>query len=144
MSGTFEPAEVAAALRVSIRLLVHRLRDLRTGTLSLPEVSVLSRLDRGGAATATALAKAEQISPHSIGAAIASLESRGFVKRGPDARDGRRVSVSLTRAGFEALDDRRGAKLERLVRALSSGSSEAELRRHAAVAPLLERLAERV
>lgn len=56
--------KVAGALRVSMGLLVRRLRQVQhEGELTLPEISAPARLDRGGATTATALAKLEQISP---------------------------------------------------------------------------------
>ena len=64
--------EVAAALQMSIGLLRRRLRQVRPeGELTLPEISALARLDRGGPATASALARVEQISPQSMGATLA-------------------------------------------------------------------------
>ena len=92
--------EVAAALRVSIGLLLRRMRQVRPdGELSLPETSALARLDRSGPATSSALAKAEQISPQSMGATLSALEARGLITRDPDARDGRRVVLSVAEAG---------------------------------------------
>ena len=68
--------DVADALRVSIGLLLRRLRQVPTeGELTLPESSALTRLDRGGPATASALARLEQISPQSMGATLAGLEA---------------------------------------------------------------------
>src|ERR1039458_5380822 len=82
--------EVAAALRVSIGLLLRRLRQARpAGELSLPETSALAPLDRSGPATSSALAKLEQISPQSMGATLAALEAHGLVERRPDPEDGR-------------------------------------------------------
>src|SRR6267143_1145378 len=70
--------QVAGALRVSIGLLVRRLRQVQAeGELTLPETSALARLDRGGPATPSALAKLEQISPQSMGATLGALEGRG-------------------------------------------------------------------
>ncbi|MGH3289745.1 MAG: hypothetical protein ACRDPD_34555, partial [Streptosporangiaceae bacterium] len=58
-----DAAEVAAALYLSVGLFKRRLRQMPAeGELSLPESSALRRLERGGPATVTALAKAEQIS----------------------------------------------------------------------------------
>jgi DNA-binding MarR family transcriptional regulator len=54
------------------------------GEQTLPELSALLRLDRGGRATAAALARAEQITPQSMGATLAALEARGLVAREPD------------------------------------------------------------
>ena len=48
-------ARVAGALRLSIGLLVRRLRQAKAdGELTLPESSALARLDRGGPATSAA------------------------------------------------------------------------------------------
>ncbi len=92
--------ELAAALRVSIGLLLRRMRQVRPdGELSLPETSALTRLDRSGPATPGALARLEQISPQSMGATLAALEARGLVARQADPADGRRAVLSLTEAG---------------------------------------------
>jgi DNA-binding MarR family transcriptional regulator len=135
--------ELAAGLRASIGLLVRRLRQVQVdGDLTLPESSALARLDRGGPATAAALARQEQITPQSIGATLAGLEARGLVRRTGDPDDGRRVVLSLTDAGLEVLRGRRAARNEQLAIALSNNFTAAELRRLQTVAPLLERLAQ--
>ena len=100
MTGDTDVRDVAAALRVSIGLLLRRMRQVRVeGELTVPETSALARLDRSGPATSSALAKLEQISPQSMGATLSALEARGLVRRGPDAQDGRRVVLSVTEAG---------------------------------------------
>jgi DNA-binding MarR family transcriptional regulator len=137
--------EVAGALRVSIGLLSRMMRQVRPdGELTLPESSALARLDRGGPATSSALAKVEQISPQSMGATLSALEARGLVERQPDPRDGRRVVLSVTAAGREALRSKRNARTGQLAQALSAGFTPAELRQLMAAAPLLERLAESI
>src|SRR5262245_11313924 len=94
----------AGALHVSISLLVRRLRQSRiAGELTLPEISALARRDRGGPATAAALAKQEQISPQAMGATVAGLQERGLLERRPDPGDGRRVVLSVSPAGAEVL-----------------------------------------
>jgi DNA-binding MarR family transcriptional regulator len=139
------PHEVAAALRVSIGLVVRRLRQVRVeGELTLSESSALARLDRGEPATASALARLEQISPQSMGATLAALEGRGLVDRAADPEDGRRVVLSVTQAGREVLSNRRAARTERLAQALSTEFTAAELEHLLAAAPLLERLAQRI
>src|ERR1700727_1141223 len=103
MSEDPDVGQVAAALRVSIGLLLRRLRQVQVeGELSLPESSALVRLDRGGPTTPGELAKLEQISPQSMGATLAALEARGLVERRPDPQDGRRGLMSLTAAGVRA------------------------------------------
>jgi DNA-binding MarR family transcriptional regulator len=137
--------QIAANLRLSIGLLLRRLRQVPTSDeLSLSESAALARLDRGGPATAAALARAEQISPQSMGATLASLESRGLIGRAADPDDGRRVILSITESGLQVLRDRRTARTERLAEALSSGFTREELEQLMAVAPLLERLAQSI
>lgn len=145
MPGEPDVHEVAAALRVSIGLLLRRLRQVRPDDeLSLPENSALARLDRSGPATPGALARLEQISPQSMGATVNALEARGLVERHPDPQDGRRVVLSVTAAGLEVLRNKRGARTEQLAQALSSGFTVTELRQLKAAAPLLERLAQSI
>jgi len=136
---------IAANLRLSIGLLLRRLRQIPTGDdLTLPESSALARLDRGGPATGATLARAEQISPQSMGATLAALEARGLIERASDPEDGRRVILSITETGLQILRDRRNARTEQLARALSSGFSPAELEQLWAAGPLLERLAQSI
>jgi DNA-binding MarR family transcriptional regulator len=137
-----EAEQVAAALRISIGLLVRRLRQVPVpGELTLPETSALVRLDRDGPFTAAALARLEQISPQSMGATLAALEARGLVQRAADPEDGRRVILSLTDAGGEILRDKRDARVQQLARAVASDCTPAEVEQLMALAPLLERLA---
>jgi DNA-binding MarR family transcriptional regulator len=137
--------EIARALRVSIGLLLRRLRQASAdGELTLPESSALTRLDRGGPATSSALARLEQISPQSMGATLSALEARGLVERRPDPVDGRRVVISPSEAGRQALRNKRNARVEQLARALSSGFTDSELQQLMAAAPLLERLAQSI
>ena len=135
--------ELATALRVGIGSLVRRLRQQQQAhdDLTLPETSALARLDRGGPTAATDLARAEQISPQSIGATVGTLVARGLVERRPDPHDGRRSLLSLTPAGRAALGGHRTARTERMSRALARDFTPAERAQLAAAAPLIERLA---
>jgi DNA-binding MarR family transcriptional regulator len=143
MMGDSDAHDVAAALHVSMGLLLRRLRQVRVaGGLSVPETSALARLDRGGPATSSELARVEQISPQSMGATLSALEAQGLVARGPHASDGRRVVLSVTEAGRRLLRDKRDARTERLAGALAAGFTRAELDQLMAAAPLLERLAQ--
>jgi DNA-binding MarR family transcriptional regulator len=145
MGQDLEAGEVAGALLVSIGLLRRRLRQVLTeGELTLPESSALVRLDRGGPATSSALARLEQISPQSMGATLGSLEARGLVERRPDPQDGRRAVMSLTEAGLQALRNRRNARTEQLTRILANEFTRSELRQLMAAAPLIERLAQSI
>jgi DNA-binding MarR family transcriptional regulator len=137
--------EVAAALRIAVGMLVRKLRQTQPeGELTLSETSALSRLDRGGPATSSDLAKLDRISPQSMGATLAALEQRGLVERSRDPEDGRRIVMSISAAGRQVVNDRRGARTELIARALRDGFTPAELGQLMTAAPLLERLAEKL
>jgi DNA-binding MarR family transcriptional regulator len=139
------PDRVAAALRVSVGLLVRRLRQIKAeGELTLPETAALTRIDRGGPITSSALAKLEQISPQSMGTTLAALQARGLVARGADARDGRRVVMSLTDAGLETLRSTRNEASRQMALALAAEFTPDELVALMAAVPLLERLAQSI
>ncbi len=143
MSPDLDANEVAGALRVSIGLLVRRLRQAKSdGDLTLPESTALARLDRGGPTTSAALAKIEQISPQSMGATLSGLEDRGLIERRPDAEDGRRILMSLTDAGVQVLRNHRDAGTEHLAKAVSSEFNGSELEQLMVAAQLIERLAQ--
>ena len=145
MSQHLDVTDLAAALRASIGLLLRRMRQTRPDDeLSLPESSALTRLDRNGPATASALARLEQISPQSIGATLSALEGRGLVQRAADPQDGRRIVLSLTDTGRQTLRDKRSARTARLAQALQASFTQPELDVLAAAAPLLERLAQNI
>jgi DNA-binding MarR family transcriptional regulator len=137
--------QLAGSLRASLGLLRRRLRQTSAdGELSMPETSALARLDRGGPATSSALARQEQISPQSMGATIAALEAGGLVERRPDPADGRRAVMHLTEAGLQVVRNRRNASAERMAQALAAEFTPEELSVLTAAAPLLERLAQRI
>jgi len=145
MSEGPDASEVARALRVSIGLLLRRVRQMRVeGELTLPESAALARLDRGGPATSSALARQEQISPQSMGATLASLEAKGLIERCPDPEDGRRAVLSVTGAGLQWLRNKQNARTELLAKALSAEFTPAELQVLITAAPLLERLAQSI
>ena len=134
MTGDPDPHDVAAALRVSIGLLLRQMRQVRVaGELTVPETSALARLDRQGPATSSALAKQDQISPQSMGATLGALKARGLIERHPDVQDGRRV-----------LRDKRDARTGMIAQALTDGFTAAEISQLRAVVPLLERLAQSI
>jgi len=137
-----DPAALAAELRLGIGLLLRRLRQIpTTDELTLSESAALARLDRGGPATAAELARAEQISPQSMGATLGALQQRRLIERAPDPEDGRRMILSVTEPGLEVLRDRRSRRTKNLARALATAFTPRELEQLAAAAPLLERLA---
>src|SRR5215813_2962016 len=72
-------------LRLAVGRVARRLRQLYTAEdLTFSETSVLSRLDREGATTPTALAAAEHVRPQAMGATLSALQQRGLVRRRDD------------------------------------------------------------
>jgi DNA-binding MarR family transcriptional regulator len=119
---------VATGLYDGVRLLARRLRQAPTpGELSLPERSALSRLDRGGPATAAELARTEQITPQAMASTLAALQGRGLLVRQPDPADRRRIVMSLTETGREVLRHKRDARARQLATPLAERFTAEEL-----------------
>ena len=133
----------ASALKVSIGLFVRRLRQSSVqDDLPLPQISALSRLDRGGPATTSDLARAEQITPQAMGVTVASLEQRGLVARSADVSDGRRSILSLTPSGRDTIHSGRSAVSDKIAAALAESFTPGEIAILDAAAPLIERLSD--
>jgi DNA-binding MarR family transcriptional regulator len=141
------PSEAAVRAAQDIRVVFSRLRrrlreEYDIQELTPSQTSALSRLDREGAVSTSALAAAERVRPQSMAATVAVLEERGLVGRRPDPDDGRKQLVSVSADGRAYLADRRRAGEEWMARALRDRFTEQELRTVLAALPLLERLAD--
>jgi DNA-binding MarR family transcriptional regulator len=133
----------ARQMRIMVGRLRRRLHEAYDSQeLSMSQVSVLSRLDKDGPASATELAAAERVRQQSVGAILAVLAARGLIERHPDPNDGRRTLVSLTVAGEESVDDKRAASEEWLARTMQDRFTEAERQQLISATALLERLTE--
>jgi DNA-binding MarR family transcriptional regulator len=87
---------------MAIGLLVRRIRAMHSAhELSLTESAVMARLERGGPATISDLARGESMKSQSMGATVAALEERGLVERRPHPTDGRQVHIVLTAKGID-------------------------------------------
>ncbi|HEY6496510.1 MAG TPA: MarR family transcriptional regulator [Trebonia sp.] len=138
-------SEVAGALRVAVGRIVRKLKQAPDeGGLTLAESSAVSRLERGGPATSSDLARLERISPQSMGVTVAALLERGLIERSRDPQDGRRIVLSITKEGQQTVHNKRGARTEQIASALRNGFTETELKQLLAAASLLERLAEKL
>lgn len=132
---------VAAELRIVTGALIRRLRVHRApGDPTVGEGRVLARLDREGPATSADLARREQVSPQAMGVTIAGLMERGLLDRAADPSDGRRIMLTLSPAGVEALTDRRHHSSRALADAMSAALSPDEVVAVAEILPLLDRV----
>ncbi|WP_426595043.1 MarR family winged helix-turn-helix transcriptional regulator [Cellulomonas sp. McL0617] len=140
---TDESVRAALELRVVIGRLRRQLREVSaTGDLTPSQTSLLSRLDRDGAASASDLAAAERVRPQSVAAQLTALDELGLIERHPDPTDGRRQLITLSGTGVERLSGDRQARQEWLARAIDERFSYDERRTLMAALALLDRLAE--
>lgn len=138
-----DTAVLAGELRVALAQLVRRLREQVEGMdLTRSQSSVLLRLERDGAATATALARAEGVRPQSMAKIVQALEAAGLVSGASDPKDGRKTLLSITEAAREEFRTGRLAKEDWLTRALDATLSPAEIEQLASAADLLRRIAQ--
>lgn len=105
----------------AISLVVRRVRAKAPAELrefSWTQKSILSRLAREGPATSADLARAEGVTPQSMGTAIAVLEKMGLVERKAHPKDGRQMIVKLTAKGMSLREHSKAAKETWLAQAL--------------------------
>jgi DNA-binding MarR family transcriptional regulator len=140
---TARASALAAGLRVLLGKLKRRLREQAdAGDLTSTQISVLSRLDRDGPATVTALAKAEGMRPQSMGANVSALEAAGLVSGTPDPNDGRQTILALTPACLDWIKEGRAARQDWLFRAIQAKLGPEEQEELARAIELLKRLAD--
>ncbi|MFD7338980.1 MarR family winged helix-turn-helix transcriptional regulator [Streptomyces violascens] len=133
----------ARDLRVVFSRLRRRLREVAdTQDLTPSQVSALTLIDKGGAASASALAATEGVRPQSMAATLAALDQQGLIQRSPDPEDGRRQLVTLTSAGRERAEGHRQARAEWLTQAFQDRYTEEERATITEAMALLERLAQ--
>ncbi|HJU37804.1 MAG TPA: MarR family winged helix-turn-helix transcriptional regulator [Gaiellaceae bacterium] len=128
----------ASELRLVLGQLVRRLRA--EYSFPVAQASVLSRLDREGAQTTSALAAAERVRPQSMAQTLAELETAGLIERRPDPADRRRIQIELTALGRERVLEGRGRREDWLAAAIAAELSPEEQRVLLAAVPLLQRL----
>jgi DNA-binding MarR family transcriptional regulator len=140
MPDSPDAIRAAGELRAVLGQLMRRLRSENTRPQS--QLSVLSRLDRGGPQTTSGLAAAEQMRPQSMAEVVAELQADGFVDRTPDTGDRRQLLVELTREGKDFIRRERRRREDWLSQAITEKFSPREQAVLAEAAALLRRLAE--
>ncbi|HEY4991578.1 MAG TPA: MarR family transcriptional regulator [Nakamurella sp.] len=140
---TARTAAVARELRVLLGALRRRLRAVgHVSDFTPSQLAVLSRLERDGPATVTALAQAEGVRPQSMGATVATLESAGYISGAPHPTDGRQTLMSITDAARKEFGAGRAAREDWLFHALQSNLTRAERQQLAESIQLLGRVIE--
>ena len=138
-----DASTLAADLRSVIGKLKRRLREqTNSWDLTPSQVGVLLRLESGGPATVSGLARAEGMRPQSMSALVATLEAAGLLTAAPDPTDKRQSLLSLSQTYRTRVRADRAARQDRLARVLEAHLSSRERAQLAAAVELLKRLAE--
>ena len=130
----------ASELRLVLGQLLRRLRA--EYSFPVAQASVLSRLDREGAQTASGLAAGERVRPQSMAQTLAELETAGLIERRPDPADRRSSRIELTEEGRNRVLEGRGRREDWLAAAIAAELSPSEQRALLAAVPLLQRLSQ--
>jgi DNA-binding MarR family transcriptional regulator len=112
----------AEELAQAIGLIVRRARataPVELGEFSWTQIAVLGRLEREGPATSADLARAQGVTPQSMGTAVAVLEAAAMVERRAHPTDGRQMMVRLTAKGRTLREHSKAAKHSWLAQAMA-------------------------
>jgi DNA-binding MarR family transcriptional regulator len=116
---TMPDAELAGRLRLTVGLLVRRLRQRDPGHLSPAQLSALVTIEATGPVRSGDLAARENVSAPTITRMIGAMEEAGLVTRRADPSDARGSLISLAPGGSAALDALRRESNNTLSRTLS-------------------------
>ena len=117
---TDDRASDLADLGRAFEEIVTWLRRTRATTdVSATALSLLDRLDSGGAHRVTDLAALEGITQPAATSLVNRLEGRGWAERTADPTDGRASRVTLTDAGRERLRQHREERSQRIAERLA-------------------------
>jgi DNA-binding MarR family transcriptional regulator len=109
-------AAESSELRIATFRLARRLRAERAvDSMSDGQFAVLASLKVHGPHTLGELAERERISAPSMNRTVNCLEESGYLTRTPDEADRRKVTIALTDAGLDVVEEttrRRNAWLE--------------------------------
>jgi DNA-binding MarR family transcriptional regulator len=139
--------ELASALALEIRAVFRKVKlrlrgQGKHGDLTPSQISVVLRLEEGGAATVSSLARAEGMRPQSMSAVMLPLQQAALVSGSPDPNDGRQTLMALTPKGLKWLKQGRAARQDWLARRISEKLSVHEQEKLRAALTLLTKLTE--
>ncbi len=139
--------ELASAIAFEVRTIFRKIkRYLREqgqhGDLTPSQISVVLRLEEGGTATVSGLARAEGMRPQSMSAVMTPLQEAGLVHGAPDPNDGRQALMSLTPKCLKWLKESRAARQDWLTKRVALKLSVHEQEKLRAALGLLTKLVE--
>lgn len=122
--NAIDSLQLAADLRATIGELV---RHLRTGDeLPQNQAGVLGRLVREGPHTTAELAERQRVRHQSMARTVALLMETGLVRQEPHPSDGRKLLLTATEAGAEALYAQRRDREQRIAAAIERELTQEE------------------
>lgn len=98
------PCHCSTLRRASRALTALYDRALEPAQLTLPQFSLLRRIQRAGPASLTRLAQVVQLERTTLGRNLRPLEEAGLVESRASETDARERVIALTPAGVQALD----------------------------------------
>jgi DNA-binding MarR family transcriptional regulator len=133
----------ASRLRIATFRLARRMRTQRAvDSMSDGQFAVLAALRVHGPHTLGELAERERVSAPSMNRTVNCLQESGYIVRGADERDGRKVVISLTPEG-EAVVEETARRRDAWVEASLAELTPAERETLAAAAEIMERMVAR-
>jgi DNA-binding MarR family transcriptional regulator len=132
--------ELAEQLRGSIGRLVRAAREAQR--LRLADAEVLGLLEREGAMTSAQLAARRRVRPQTMTTTVKELLREGMITSAPHAVDGRKVLLSLSEAGREALTTSRRDRARHLAAAMDTALGPEDTARLRELLPLLDQVIE--
>ncbi|MFE2408714.1 MarR family winged helix-turn-helix transcriptional regulator [Kitasatospora sp. NPDC059408] len=134
-----ETLELAADLRAALGGLVRSLRD--NDELPQNQAAVLGLLVRDERAyTVAELAERQRVRHQSMARTVALLTEAGLVTQGPHPTDGRKLLVTATGAGHDALLEQRARREAQIAAAIETRLTPEERQTLRASVTLLSRL----
>jgi DNA-binding MarR family transcriptional regulator len=107
---------------------------------SASAVRVLGAVARGSGVQPSEIADELGMVSSNVASSLRELEAAGYVERRRSATDGRRVAVTLTPRGAEAVANHRSLRADGLREAIEAALSPAEQAQLSAAIPLLGKL----
>jgi DNA-binding MarR family transcriptional regulator len=125
-SGRFADEHLSALLgRASVAISAEFHEDVRRCRMPIPQWRVLASLSDGGGISLSELSDLTLLNQPTITRLVQRLETKGLLRKVPDAHDGRILRVSLTKRGRDQVGDLIALAKERQKRILQGLDADA-------------------